>query len=70
MSLVTRGYKTLVQYPDGASKVVTLYVRPARGQIIAHGWKVTSVVPGWDDGSGAPIAYQILVTRQADRVSG
>ena len=52
-----------MQYPDGASKVTTLYVRPVEGQIIAHGWEVTSVVAGWDDGSGLPIEYQISVTR-------
>ncbi len=39
--MVPSGHKTLVHYPDGTSKVITLYVRPLVGQIIAHGWEVT-----------------------------
>ena len=46
MPTVHRGHKTLVHYPDGTSKVITLYVRPLEGQIIAHGWEVTNVAPG------------------------
>ena len=65
MPTVHRGHKTLVDYPDGTSKVVTLYVRPVEGQIIAHGWKVTNVAPGEDDGVGVPIEYQISVVRPA-----
>ena len=46
MPTVHRGHTTLVHYPDGTSKVITLYVRPLKGQIIAHGWEVTNVAPG------------------------
>ena len=46
MPLVSAGHKTLVDYPDGTSKVITLYVRPAEGQVIAHGWEVTKVAAG------------------------
>ena len=49
MPLVSGGHKTLVHYPDGTSKVITLYARPLEGQIIAHGWEVTNVAPGEDD---------------------
>lgn len=63
--MVPSGHKTRVEYPDGTSKVITLYVRPLAGQIIAHGWEVTSVAPGEDDGAGAPIEYQITVARPA-----
>jgi hypothetical protein len=52
-----------VRYPDGTSKVVTLYTRPLEGQIIAHGWIVTNVALGKDDGTGALIEYQISVAR-------
>jgi hypothetical protein len=65
MPMVPSGHKTLVHYPDGASKVITLYVRPAEGQIIAHGWEVTSVAPGEDTGAGASVEYQISVARPA-----
>jgi hypothetical protein len=63
MPTVHSGHKTLVHYPDGTSKVITLYVRPLEGQIIAHGWEVTSVAPAEDD--GAEIEYQISVARPA-----
>ena len=63
--MVHSGYKTLVHYPDGSSKVITLYVRPVEGQTIAHGWEITDVVVGEDDGSGRPIQYEISVTRPA-----
>lgn len=65
MPTVHSGHKTLVHYPDGTSKVVTLYVRPLEGQIIAHGWEVTGVAPGEDDGAGVPIESQISVARSA-----
>ena len=39
--MIPSGHKTLVRYPDGTSKVITLYARPLEGQIIAHGWEVT-----------------------------
>ena len=65
MPTVHSGHKTLVHYPDGTSKVITLYVRPLEGQIIAHGWEVMSVAPGEDDGAGVPIEYQISVARPA-----
>jgi len=63
MPTVHSGHRTLVHYPDGTSKVITLYVRPLEGQIIAHGWEVTKVAPGEDDGTGVPIEYQISVAR-------
>ena len=63
MPTVHSGHKTLVNYPDGTSKVITLYVRPVEGQIIAHGWEVTDVAAGEDD--GVPIEYQISVVRPA-----
>jgi hypothetical protein len=56
----------MVHYPDGTSKVITLYVRPLKGQIIAHGWEVTSVAPGEDDGAGVSTEYQISVERPAN----
>ena len=34
MPMVPAGHKTLVHYPDGTSKVITLYVRPVAGQVI------------------------------------
>jgi hypothetical protein len=63
--MVPSGQKTLVRYPDGTSKVITLYVRPVEGQIIVHGWEVTNVAPGEDGGAGVPIEYQISVARPA-----
>ena len=66
MPTVHRGHRTLVHYPDGTSKVITLYVRPLEGQIIAHGWEVTNVAPGEHDGAGVPIEYQISVARPAN----
>ena len=65
MPMVHSGYKTLVRYPDGTSKVITLYVRPLEGQVIAHGWEVTNVAAGGDDGAGVQIAYVIAVARPA-----
>ena len=66
MPMVHSGFKTLVRYPDGASKVITLYVRPLEGQVIAHGWEVTSVAPGVDGATGAVIEYEISVARPAN----
>ena len=66
MPTVHRGHTTLVHYPDGTSKVITLYVRPLKGQIIAHGSEVTNVAPGEDHGPGIPIEYQISVERPAN----
>ena len=53
MPMVHGGYKTLVRYPDGTSKVITLYVQPLEGQVIAHGWEVTTVATGGDDALGS-----------------
>jgi hypothetical protein len=61
--MVPSGHKTLVRYPDGSSKVITLYTRPVEGQIIAHGWQVKNVALGGDDGTGVLIEYQISVAR-------
>ena len=66
MPTIHSGHKTLVHYPDGTSKVITLYVRPLEGQIIAHGWEVTNVAPGENVGAGIPIEYQISVARPAN----
>lgn len=66
MPMVPSGHKTLVHYPDGASKVITLYTRPVEGQIIAHGWQVTKVAAGGDDGNGVFVEYQISVARPAN----
>ena len=68
MPMVPSGHKTLVHYPDGTSKVITLYVRPLEGQIIAHGWEVTHVAAGEDDDGGVPIDYEISVVRPATEV--
>jgi hypothetical protein len=62
--MVHRGFQTLVSYPDGDSKVITLYVEPVEGQIIAHGWEITSVAPA-DSGSPLGVAYRISVARPA-----
>ena len=51
--------------PDGTSKVITLYVRPVEGQIIAHGWEVAKVAPARNNGAGVPVEYQISVARPA-----
>jgi hypothetical protein len=69
MPLVPSGHKTLVHYPDGTFKIITLYTRPLEGQIIAHGWEVISVAPGEDDGAEVPIEYQISVARPAGESS-
>ena len=61
--MVPSGHKTFVHYPDGTSKVITLYTRPVEGQIIAHGWQVTNVAPGDGDGAEASVEYQISVAR-------
>ena len=67
--MVHSGHKTLVRYPDGTSKVITLHVRPVEGQIIAHGWEVANVAPGEADGAGVPVEYQISVARPATEES-
>jgi hypothetical protein len=61
--MIPSGHKTVVHYPDGTSRVITLYTRPVEGQIIAHGWEVTNVAPGEDDGAEGPIEYHISVAR-------
>jgi hypothetical protein len=66
MPMVPNGHKTLVHYPDGTSKVITLYVRPVEGQVIAHGWEVRTVAAGEHDDAGAPIEYRISVARPAN----
>ena len=62
MPTVHSGHKTLVHYPDGTSKVITLYVPPSRARSRPR-WEVTSVAPAEDD--GAEIEYQISVARPA-----
>lgn len=63
--MVPSGHKTLVQYPDGSSKVITLYTRPLEGQIIAHGWQVTNVAFSGRVGT----EYEISVERPANEFS-
>lgn len=63
MPTISSAHKTLVHYPDETSRVITLYVRPLEGQIIAHGWEIKRVAPGERDGSGGPIEYEIWVAR-------
>jgi hypothetical protein len=70
MPLISGGHKTLVHYPNGTSVVLTLYALPLKGQIIAHGWEVTTVAPGEDDVAGVPIEYEISVARPTKRTSG
>jgi hypothetical protein len=65
--MISGGHKTLVRYPDGRSAVITLHALPLTGQIIAHGWEITSVAPGEDDVAGVPIEYEVSVTRPAAR---
>jgi hypothetical protein len=65
MPMVPAGHKTLVHYPDGTSKVITLYVRPVAGQVIAHGWEVKNVQAGEASDAGDLTEYQISVARPA-----
>jgi hypothetical protein len=67
MPMIMGGHKTLVHYPDGTTAVLTLYALPLAGQIIAHGWEVTSVCPGGEPVGGVPIEYEITVVRPAER---
>lgn len=69
MPMISKAHKTLVNYPDGESKVVTLYVRPLEGQIIAHGWEVRNVAPAGEDDAEAGIEYEISVARPASTSS-
>ena len=65
MPMVHSGHKTLVHYPDGTTKVITLYAPPLVGKIIPHGWEISDVAPGEDDGTGAVVEYEISVARPA-----
>ena len=65
--MISSAHKTLVHYPDGTSKVITLYVRPLEGQIIAHGWEITNVAPREHDDAGITIEYEISVIRPANQ---
>lgn len=69
MPMVRGGHQTLVDYPDGDSKVITLYVEPVEGQIIAHGWEITSVASGGDHDSGGRLDFKITVERPASESS-
>ena len=69
MPMVPAGHKTLVHYPDGTSKVITLYVRPVEGQVIAHGWEVRSVEAGEPSDTGHLTEYRISVARPASEGS-
>jgi hypothetical protein len=70
MPMISAGHKTLVRYPDGRSAVITLHAVPLAGQIIPHGWEVTTVAPGGGDVAGVPIEYEISVTDPSKRTSG
>ena len=61
--MVSKGHQTRVLYPDGTSKVITVYARPVEGQVIAHGWKVLNVEPVEDGGVEGSVEYQISVAR-------
>ena len=63
MRLGPSGHQTLVHYPDGTSKVITLYTRPLEGQIIAHGWEITNAA---FSGRVGPTEYEISVDRPAN----
>ncbi len=65
MPMITGGHKTLVHYPDGTSAVITLHALPLTGQVIAHGWEVTSVAAGEGEIAGVPIEYELSVKRPA-----
>ena len=65
MPMISSAHRTLVHYPDGTSKVITLYVRPVEGQVIAHGWEVRNVEAGEPSAAGDPTEYQISVARPA-----
>ena len=65
MPLVPSGHLTLVHYPDGTSKVITLYTRPLEGQIIAHGWEITNAA--FTGRGGAQ--YEISVERPANELA-
>lgn len=67
--MVPAGHKTLVHYPDGTSKVITLYVRPVEGQVIAHGWEVKNVAADEPSDAGVLTEYQISVARPASEGS-
>jgi hypothetical protein len=67
MPMISSAYKTLVHYPDETSRVITLYVRPVEGQVIAHGWEITGVAPGGGDGGG--VEYEIWVARPASEAA-
>ncbi len=62
------GHQTLVDYPGGDSRVITLYVAPTEGQIIAHGWQVTRVAAAGLE-SDLPVEYRISVARPASERS-
>jgi hypothetical protein len=65
--MISSAHKTLVHDPDETSRVITLYVRPLEGQIIAHGWEIKGISSGERDGSGGPIEYEIWVARRQTR---
>jgi hypothetical protein len=72
MPMISSAHKTLVHYPDETSRVITLYVRPLEGQIIAHGWEVKGVAPpGERNGRVGPIEfeYEIWVARPTNEGS-
>jgi hypothetical protein len=68
--MIPSGHKTLVHYPDGTSKVITLHVRPLKGQIIAHGWEVTNVAPRRGRWFWNPDRVPDLGRTPSERVSG
>jgi hypothetical protein len=61
--MISGGQKVLAHYPDGSEKLLTLYAEPLAGQVIAHGWMVTDVIPRNDDVDGVPLRWEITVVR-------
>jgi hypothetical protein len=66
--MVPSGHRTLVHYPDGTTRAITLYVHPVVGQIIAHGWEIVDVAAGEDGDAGVRSEYEISVVRPATEV--
>lgn len=63
MPMISGGYKVLAHFPDGAEKVLTLYSEPLEGQVIPHGWVISSVAPRGGDNDGVGFDWEISVER-------
>jgi|APDOM4702015248_1054824.scaffolds.fasta_scaffold535431_1 hypothetical protein len=69
MPMISSGFRVLALYPDGSSKINTLYAVPLVGKVIAHGWVVTSVAPRDDEVDGKPLSFEITVERPASEAA-